>query len=295
MAEAAAVQTPVQSIVDSLAPAAPAVADPSAPKTEKVSQSLQILVQREKKALERERAAKLREQEVEAKFQTLAEREAKMKEFDEMLETKPLEALEKRGMPYKKLTEIAMNDGAIPIDHELKKLKDEFDAYRKSQEDGTRQKAEDEKQRAVQSEAKVIEDFKGDILKMLDAEPKKYELTLFDGAQGMVYDVIDEHYNRTLNEETGVGEIMDKATAADKVEKWLRETKYAKATDLEFFKSLLPQQLKPEVKQESTFRPPQHRTLTNQLSATPSKPRTGVITDEQRIAKAIAYAKGLRP
>lgn len=286
MAEAA-----VQNILETPA----AVETPvEAPKPEKVSQSLQILVQREKKALEIERRAKAREQEIETKSQTIAEREAKLKEFEDLLETNPMKALELRGLSYKGLTDIALNDGAIPVDAQLKKLKDEFDAYKKKQEDGTLQQAEEAKKAAERSEQKVIEDFKSDIVKMLDADPKKYELIRFDGQQDMVYQVIDEHYNRTVDLETGIGEIMDKAIAAEKVEKWLRETKYAKATELEFFKTLSPQQHKPEVKPESPFRSPQMRTLTNNLSATPAK-RAGPITDEQRIAKAIAYAKGLRP
>lgn len=294
MAEVAAIQTPASQIVSEPIAKGEAVTQEPA-KIEKIAPSLQILVQREKKALERERIAKQREQEIESKFQSLTEREAKIKEFEELKATNPTKALELLGMSYKDLTEVQLNDGNVPVDHQLKKLKDEFEQWKKSQEDGTRQAADEAKRKAEADETKIIDDFKGSINKFLDEDPKKYELIKFDGQQALVYDVIDEHYNRTIDPETGTGEILDKAAAADKVEKWLRETKYAKAQELDFFKTLLPQQNKPEVKQEPQFRPQQHRTLTNQLSATPATPRTKPITDDERVAKAIAYARGLRP
>lgn len=293
MAEVAANQTlstPATQTVDpKAAPATPAA-------TEKIAPSLSILVQREKKALELERKAKVREQEYATRSQSLAEREAKLKEFEELWEKNPLKAIEARGSSYKALTELAMNDGNVPVEHEVKKLKDELDAIRKSQEDGVRQQAEGAKRQAEADEAKVIENFKGEISKYLEENAKKYELTIFDGKQDLVYEVIDEHFTRTFDQETGRGEILSKDAAADKVEKWLRETKYAKAPELEFFKSTLsPQQPKPEVKQELKFSPKPSRTLTNQLSATPAPARTRPMTDDERVAKAIAYAKGLRP
>lgn len=292
MAEVAALQIPI---------ASPAELDPAkapvdtAPKSEKVSQSLSVLVQREKRALERERAAQRKEQEFEAKLAAFAAREAKVTEFESLKDSNPLKALEYTGHSYKTLTEQALNDGNVPPEFQVQKLKEEFEAWKKSQEEDTRKKAEFEKEAAVKNETKVIEDFKGKIQTYVESDPKKYELIQFDGQMAMVYEVIDENYSRTIDPDTGIGKVMSIEEAADKVEKWLRETKYARATELEFFKSKAPPQAPNEVKQTNQFRPTQNRTLTNELSSTPTPKRSKPITDDERVQRAIAYAKGLRP
>lgn len=276
---------------------------------EKVSQTLSVLLQREKKALEMERRAKQRELEAETKYSSLSEREKRVQEFESLKSTNPMKALELLGLSYKDLTELAMNDGEVPDSVQVRKLKEEFEAFKKAQEDGSRQAIEIERRTSEQRETKILEDFKSSIQKTVEADSKKWELINFDGQSSMVFDIIDAHYNRTLNPETGIGEIMSTEDAADRVEKWLRETKYAKAHEVDFFKSKFqssptearasnsgargPSELKFETKPHPGYQAP--RTLTNQLSATPAKPPTGMLTDDQRVAKAIAYARGLRP
>ncbi len=299
MAETAVNQAPPASVLN------PAAANPqgSAPKepvkTEKVAPSLQLLVQREKKALEIEQRAKRTQAEVEAKSQSLTAREAKIQEFENLKASgNYTKALELLGISYGDLTNVQLNDGQVTPELHVKKVEEKLDSFLKSQEEAKRVQAEESRRSAEAQEANAVLEFKESIKAHCESDAKKYELINFEGPQmiDMIYAVVDEHYERTIDPTTGKGQIMAAAEAADKVEKWLRETKYAKATELDFFKTkLVPPQVKPEAKQQMTFRPPQTRTLTNQQSATAPAPRTRPLTDDERIAKAIAYAKGLRP
>lgn len=295
MAETVAPQVQTQSAPNPVA-ADPQGSAPKAAAAEKVAPSIQLLVQREKKALEIEQRARRTQAEVEAKAQSLTAREAKIQEFENLKASgNYAKALELLGISYGDLTSVQLNDGQATPELHVKKVEEKLDSFLKSQEEEKRAQAEDSKRSAEAQEALALQEFQDAIKVHCESDPKKYELIQFDGSLPMVFQVIDEHYNRTVDPATGKGQIMSISEAADKVEKWLRETKYAKATELEFFKTkLAPTQPKPTAEQKLTFRPPQVRTLTNQQSATPQTARTRPLTDDERIAKAIAYARGLR-
>lgn len=287
-------------------PATPNALEPQVPATkdtskEKVAPSIQLLVQREKKALELEQRAKRQLQEAEAKAQGLTAREAKIQEFENLKASgNYTKALELLGLSYGDLTTVQLNDGNLTPELQIKKVDEKLDSFLKSQEEAKRVQAEELRRNAETQEAQAVQEFKDAIKAHCESDSKKYELINFEGQQmiDMAYSVVDEHYNRTIDPATGKGQIMPASEAADRVEKWLRETKYAKATELDFFKTkLAPPQPTKEAKQELTFRPPQTRTptLTNNNSATPVAPRARPRTDDERIAAAIAYAKGLRP
>lgn len=289
MAEAVANQTqaPIPPLVEG--EVTPAVKD------EKVSSKLHVLVQREKQAMERERIAKQKEAEFEVKARAFSDRESKISEFESLKSTNPMKALELLGLSYQDLTKVALQDGEIPAEVQVRKVEEKFDSYIKAQEAAELQRAEDSKRQAAQREEQVISDFKSEINTFVDSDPKKYELVKFEGLQDYIYLTIDEHYNRTVDPQTGIGKIMSIKDAADKVESML-EKKYEDAKKLEKFKTQAPSLASQVVKQQSfNIRPQQPRTLTNQQSATPTNARTRPLTDDERIAKAIAYAKGLRP
>ena len=265
---------------------------------ERVSSKLQVLVQREKQALEVERRAKLREADLEAKLKAFEERERKVSDFESLKTKDPMKALELLGLSYQDLTQTALNDGSVPPEIQVRKVEEKLDSYLKAQEAAERQRAEDAQKQAKQQEEKIISDFRAEINSFIDSDPKSYELIKFEGLTDLVYDIVDEHYSRTINPETGIGEILSIKDAADKLETQL-EKKYNEAKKLSKLNTQ-PQQLASQLAnhvvkpQTFTERPRAARTLTNQNSATPSKPITRTLTDDERIAKAVAYARGLR-
>lgn len=281
-------------------PAAPAADD-------KVSGKLQLLMNRERAAVERERMATTKEAKALEREKLLEAREARMQEFENLKATNPMKALELLGMSYEDLTNVALADGTVPAELKVKKVEERFDNFLKSQEEEKRLASESaEKQRAAQLE-QTVEKFKGDIHKYVDDNADRYEFIKFEGEQDLIYAVIDENYARTLKaameqaEAEGKdpsdckGEIWTIAKAADRVEEAL-EKKYVKARELKKVGALMGARPKTQIvtkpQPEISHSP---KTLTNNHSATPAAPRKAPRTDDDRVAAAIAYARGLRP
>lgn len=274
--------------------AAPQTAEapkPEAPQQDpKLSQKLEVLMRREQQALQREKLAKQKESELQARLKTI-------EEFDSV-KTNPKKALELLGMDYETLTKAMAGEGIGP-ETEIKALKNEIEQLKKMTQAEKDQKVQEEKRRAEAELAERTEGFKGEIKSYIDQNKEKFELINFDQADSLVYDVIEAHYNRTIDEATGMGKIMEIAEAAEKVEKFLEE-KYKKVSEVKKLQSLLTSTTKPvhddvvrQAKQMNQT-PQRPKTLTNALSATPQKPRTKALTDEERVQKAIAYARQLR-
>lgn len=270
--------------------------DGPVPQETKVSSKLEILIKREQAALFRERLAKQREAEVEAKLQQLQERESRVKDF-ESAKGNSKEALKQLGLNYDELTKSVLADGEIPPEVQIKKIEEKFDAFKTQKEQEEKQRADEAKLRAQEQEQRAITNFKTEIGSFLKDNASRYEFITFESQEELVFDVIDEHYNRTLNVETGIGKVMKINEAADKVEEFL-EKKYNKAKELTKTKALwgaVPKApLIEAAKPQTSLRPPQ-KTLTNQLAARtqpPATPTTNrMLTDEERVQKAIMLGK----
>jgi hypothetical protein len=274
-------ETPIES-----APEAPAA-------DERVSSKLGTLVRREKLAIDRERAAKERESQLEQRLRDFEAREAKLKEFDDLWDRNPLEAIKSRGKSYQDMVQVALNDGNVPPELQIKRLEEKFDNQVRNQQQALMREKEEAESLQARKEQETIDNFKGEINSYLKENAERYEFIHFENNEDLVYGVIDEHYERTKNSETGVGEVLTIVQAADKVEQHL-EQKYDKVRTLKKMQTLLaPKQVNQLEKQPlPTSQKP--KTLSNTLSASPSKPRNTVMSDDERIAKAIAYARGLR-
>lgn len=283
-------------IIDQTAPPAPEIAPTTpvegqtgAPKDEKLASRLEILMRRDQAVVNKERALKAKEAEIEAKL-------ARIQEF-ETVKQNPKKALEFLGLDYNQLTQSILKDGEVTPEIEIKRVKDELENFKKSQEADKERQLQDAKRAAEAQELKAVSDFKSEITQYLNDNSSRYELISFEAQQELVFEVIDEHYTRTLDQETGIGKVMSIAEAADKVEEYL-EKKYLKSKDLNKVKALwgnIPKEAQKQIiKQETKLGQPP-KTLTNQLSASAMKPRTQAVTDEERVQRAIAYARGLRP
>lgn len=268
---------------------------------DKVSSKIEVLIRREQQALARERQAKEREAQLEAKMKAIEERESKLNEFEQKKKN-PKEALSLLGLSYDEITQAHLNDGELPPQVEIKKLREEIEAFKQAQKqekDHEKERALAEaKQQAEAQEKKAVQDFKEKISTYVSDNAARYEFIEFENAHDLVYEVIDEHYNRTVDPETGIGKVLTEKEAADKVEEFL-EQKFFKAKELNKIKALwgtIPKDAQKQVVKEvqKTQAPP--RTLTNQLSASPTPPKQQkVLTDQERVQKALAYARGLRP
>jgi hypothetical protein len=260
----------------------------------KVSPKLQMLVRREKQALEREKSAKTKEEANTAREQALEAREAKIKEFETIKATNPRKALELLGMSYQELTMAELNDGVATPESQVKAVEAKFDSLKKSIEDKVKADAEAAKVDAEAQEKQAVANFQRELSGFIGENTKKYELINFEKQHGLVFAVIEEHYKRTIDEKTGIGKVMSNEEACDKVEAFL-EKRYESALSLEKFKSrVVPARPAPKLPIQIPGQKPPTRTLTNQMSASQPIPKSRILTDQERVQKAVAYAMGLR-
>lgn len=258
-------------------------------RSERISSNMEILIRREAAALNRENAAKAREAELEAKL-------ARISEFESVKEN-PKKALEMLGLNYDELTKSILSDGEIPPEVKIKRVEEKFDKFREEQTQEAEKSKLLAKAQAEERERSAISNFQGEIATYLKDNDSRYELIKFEGQESLVFEVIDEHYNRTAKDsENGTGKVMSISEAADKVEQHL-EQKYHKAgKDTKKVQALwgaIPRETQKEIAKAEKTQSPQLKTLTNQMSATPTK-RNLPMTDDERVQKAIAYAASLR-
>jgi len=173
----------------------------------------------------KEKALRERESDYESKFEEmerrLAEYESRDQEpevdWEHMLRNDPLKALEEAGLGYDKLTELALNDGKLTPDMQLAAMRQELenDYKRKFEEleDRLNQKEQLEQDTYYDS---IQQNFQDEIGNVVHQNPEKFELIAASEASGLVYDVIEEHYNET-------GRVLDIEEAADAVESYLEE------------------------------------------------------------------------
>ena len=248
-------------------------------KEEPIASKLSILMQRESQALNRERMAKAQEE-------RLKERLSKIEEF-ESIKTDPKKALDFLGLSYDQLTQSILKDGEIPPSVEIQRLRDELEQYKTQQKNQKDEDVEIRKKQVLEAESKAVGDFKTEINDYLKNNTNRYELIDFEGAQDLVFDVIDEHYNRTVDAETRVGKIMSIQEAADKVEGHL-EKKYLAAKEKNKVKAFwlnMPKQIQDQIKKQEVSQPP--KTLTNNLGPVVSQKVTRP-SEESRIQKIVA-------
>jgi len=173
----------------------------------------------------KEKALRERESEYESKFEEMERRlqeyEDKNKEpevdWEHMLRNDPLKALEEAGLGYDKLTELALNDGRLTPDMQMAAMREEIEGdYRRKFEDLEERLSAKEEAEQEDYYNHVQENFQDEIGDFVRQNGEEYELIGASEADGLVYDVIEEHYNDT-------GRILDIKDAADAVESYLED------------------------------------------------------------------------
>lgn len=238
-------------------------AQPATPKEEPVSHKLSVLMERESRALSRERTAK---SEIEKLQAFLKEKE----EFESLKRdpSKVNDLLGKLGWDYDKLTQSRLQDGEVPPTVMINQLNDKISALEEKLKLKEESQLEADKRKTNDNEQRAVGEFKSEITEYLKSNSARYELIDFEGAHDLVFDIIDEHYNRTIDPTSGIGKVMSISEASDKVEKHL-EDKYQKAREknkVKAFWSNMPKGLQSQLEKQKTSQTQPGRTITNNLS-----------------------------
>ncbi len=231
-----------------------------AKETDKFASKFAALSRREKEIRSRESSLEQKIAEFEARMQELqAAKEPKQEVKEELpleyrLKKNPLKTLEELGLNYDTLTKLALNDGELPTDMQMRLMREELEKdYKSKFEELENRLLEKEKLEEESKYNKVIEEYKSDIKNLIDGS-EKYELIQANDSYELVYDVIEEHYNST-------GRILDTEEAAAQVEAYLEEELRTVLKKSKKLGSMMPAAEKP------ASVPRQSPTLSNSLSA----------------------------
>mgnify|MGYP003134282773 FL=1 len=133
------------------------------------------------------------------------------------LKKDPLRALEDMGLSYDKLTELALNDGKLTPEMQMRLMREELEGdYRKKFEELENRLIEKEKSDEQRRYDDIQRGFQNEIEDFVESNADRYELIKANEANDIIYDVIEEHYNDT-------GRILDIEEAAEAVENYLEE------------------------------------------------------------------------
>ena len=161
----------------------------------------------------KEKALRDRELELEKKYGN------KDKEIplERRIRSNPLKALEELGLDYDKLTELALNDGRLTPDMQMKLMREELENDYKDKFNSLEERLNAKEK--MEEEAKydaVKQGFVGEINSFISENKSDFEYVAHNDATDVVYDVIEEHYNET-------GRILDIKEAVQAVESYLEE------------------------------------------------------------------------
>jgi len=255
------------------------------PKQDNISSKMEILLRRERAAVDAETRAKAKEAEIEARY-------AKLTEFESIKKDKPLDALKLLDIDYNDLSQVVLNDGNVPAEVLVKRLEDKIKNLEESLTQKEQSRAEEAKASAQKQADQAVNNFKKQITQYLEGNKDKYELMHFEGVDSSrLYQMIEDHWNETVDE-NGMGKIMPIEEAAQLLEKQLEE-KYIKARDIPKFNSLFQatkgsagQQMIKQMQEQQ--KASGLKTLTNNQAPSPERKS---LTDEDRIKNAINMAK----
>jgi len=137
--------------------------------------------------------------------------------LEKRIRSNPLKALEELGLDYDKLTELALNDGRLTPDMQMKLMREELENDYKDKFNSLEERFNAKEK--MEEEAKydaVKQGFVGEIKSFVKENGENFEYVAHNDATDVVYDVIEEHYNET-------GRILDIKDAVEAVESYLEE------------------------------------------------------------------------
>ena len=197
------------------------------------------------------------------------------------LKKDPLRALEDMGLSYDKLTELALNDGKLTPEMQMRLMREELEGdYKKKFEELENRILEKEKSDEQRRYDDIQRGFQNEIEDFVESNADRYELIKANEANDIIYDVIEEHYNDT-------GRILDIEEAAEAVENYLEE-EAEKIFKLGKFRSKFG--IENDFEQEESPRQSQV-TLSNAMSAQANERVGRKLSDEESKALAAKMLK----
>lgn len=248
--------------------------NPAGNRPDEMASKFAALAKKERYARQMTMQAKSREEALAKREAAIAQRE---RQWDEEFRSSPLEALKKRNINYQDITNAALNDGKFSPDVEIKSVRDEITRLRQENEQKEKQMLVQQQRAQAAAESEAIEGFKSNITNHIGQNTEKYELTkLYDG-EDLVFQTVEEHFNRTQK-------ILSVDEACQLVEQYLEsELERTSKESKKFQSKFLAQQVK-----EDKARGSNSTTLTNNLQSSSAPSLLSPKTENDRIQRALA-------
>jgi len=149
--------------------------------------------------------------------------EETLAQYKRRLSSDPLGTLSADGLSYEQLTELALNDGKLTQDMQMKLMREELEGNFKSELEGIKsslaKKEEEEIERQKETEEKqyeqVVNDYKQNLTNFIN-DTQEFELIRANDSVDLVFDVIEDYHAET-------GRVLDMQEAAAQVEAYLEE------------------------------------------------------------------------
>lgn len=180
----------------------------------KFSKKFAALSRREKQLKARESAYSKRLAELEQRLVKKEPEPVKEPEIplQNRLRSDPLKTLEEIGLPYAKLTELALNDGKLTPDMQMKLMREEIETGYKSKFEELEKKMSEKDQTAKTARYdRIQKNYLNKVGDFVDKNPETYEFVKANNATNVIYDVVEQHYKES-------GKILTIKEAADAVE-----------------------------------------------------------------------------
>lgn len=196
------------------------------------------------------------------------------------LKKDPLGTLAELGLGYDELTNLALNDGKLSTEMQMKLMREELETGYQSKIQELEEKLDSKwKQDEESKYEQTVTGFKNEINQFVDSDPEAYELIAANNANDLIYEVIEEQYNET-------GNILEMKDAADAVEAYL----YDEAQKLLKLKKLsVRQEASGEQKPNEQAQP--STTLSNAHSAQALNETDRKLSKDESVAKAASMLK----
>ena len=242
------------------------------------SRKFAALSRREKDIRAKEADYEYRMSELEERLQELQNPpEEPQAPIEERLRRNPFETLEEMGLGYDKLTELALNDGKLTPEMQMKLMREELEHGYKSKFEELEERLSQKEQEEEYNKYESIEtNFKQEIDSFVNGKDE-FELINANGASDLVYDVIEEHYNDT-------GRVLNMDEAAEAVESYLED-------ELEKLMSLGKVKSKFSPRQEQVFKRQPSPTLSNAHSAQAYQRADRPLSNEESVKEAAKLIK----
>ena len=182
------------------------------PERDDFSRKFAALSRREKEIRAKEAEYDQRIADLEHRFSAREPQKEPEIPFDVQLRQNPLKALESVGLSYDKLTELALNDGKLTPEMQMKLMREEIEnGYKSKFEELEKKMSEKDQTEKTARYDRIQKNYLNKVSNFVDKNSDAYEFIKANNASDVVYDVVEQHYKES-------GKILTIKEAADAVE-----------------------------------------------------------------------------